>query len=86
MKHEENVIEVENVSLQFRLYKEKVDSIKEYVLKRAKRELEYENFWALKDISFDVKKGEAVGLVGKKWLWKEYNVESNCGSHKTYIW
>ena len=65
MKHEENVIEVENVSLQFRLYKEKVDSIKEYVLKRAKRELEYENFWALKDISFDVKKGEAVGLVGK---------------------
>jgi ABC-type polysaccharide/polyol phosphate transport system ATPase subunit/ABC-type polysaccharide/polyol phosphate export permease len=65
LKHEENVIEVENVSLQFRLYKEKVDSIKEYVLKRAKRELEYENFWALKDISFDVKKGEAVGLVGK---------------------
>ena len=46
MKHEENVIEVENVSLQFRLYKEKVDSIKEYVLKRAKRELEYENFLA----------------------------------------
>ena len=55
MKHEENVIEVENVSLQFRLYKEKVDSIKEYVLKRAKRELEYENFWALKDISFDAR-------------------------------
>ena len=65
MKHEDNAIEVENVSLQFRLYKEKVDSIKEYVLKSVKKELEYENFWALKNISFDVKKGEAVGLVGK---------------------
>jgi len=62
---QETVIEVNDVSLEFRLYKEKVDSIKEYCIKFLKHELAYENFWALKNVSFDVKRGEAVGLVGK---------------------
>ncbi|WP_075721205.1 ABC transporter ATP-binding protein [Roseburia sp. 499] len=61
----ENVIEVNDVSMQFRLYKEKVDSLKEFAIKKIKRELEYDNFWALKNVSFQVKKGEAVGLVGR---------------------
>lgn len=61
----ENVIEVNDVSMQFRLYKEKVDSLKEFAIKKLKRELEYDNFWALKNVSFQVKKGEAVGLVGR---------------------
>lgn len=62
---EENVIEVKDVSMQFRLYKEKVDSIKTYAIKKIKNQLQYEDFWALKNVSFEVKKGEAVGLVGK---------------------
>jgi len=61
----ENIIEVKDVSLQFRLYKEKVDTLKTYLIKKIKGELEEDNFWALKDVSFNVKKGEAVGLVGK---------------------
>ncbi|MDD6148823.1 MAG: ABC transporter ATP-binding protein [Lachnospiraceae bacterium] len=61
----ENIIEVKDVSLQFRLYKEKVDTLKTYLIKKVKGELEEDNFWALKDVSFNVKKGEAVGLVGK---------------------
>lgn len=61
----ENVIEVNDVSMEFRLYKEKVDSLKEYAIRRLKHELEYDNFWALKNVSFEVKKGEAVGLVGR---------------------
>lgn len=61
----ENVIEVNDVSMEFRLYKEKVDSLKEYAIKKIKHELEYDNFWALKNVSFQVKKGEAVGLVGR---------------------
>lgn len=60
-----NVIEVNHVSIQFRLYKERVDSIKEYCIKKLQRKLAYDNFWALKDVSFQVKKGEAVALVGK---------------------
>ena len=61
----DNIIEVKDVSLQFRLYKEKVDTLKTYLIKKVKGELEEDNFWALKDVSFNVKKGEAVGLVGK---------------------
>ena len=61
----ENVIEVNDVSMQFRMYKEKVDSIKEYAIKKIKKQLEYDNFWALKDVSFSVKKGEAFALVGR---------------------
>lgn len=62
---EQNVIEVKDVSMQFRLYKEQVDSVKELLIKKIKGEIAYENFWALKDVSFSVKKGEAVALVGK---------------------
>lgn len=58
-------IEVNNVSLEFCLYSENVSSLKEYAIKKLRREISKDNFWALKDISFNVKKGEAVGLVGK---------------------
>jgi len=61
----DNIIEVENVSMRFNLYKEKVDSIKEYFIKLAKGTLHYEEFWALKDISFSLEKGDSLGLVGR---------------------
>jgi ABC-2 type transport system ATP-binding protein len=43
---------------------EKVDNIKEYVIKLLKRELFYQEFWALKHVSFDVRKGEKLGIIG----------------------
>lgn len=61
----ENAIEVKNVSLQYKLYKEKVDSLKDLAIKKAKRQLEKDEFWVLKNMSFEVKKGEAVALLGK---------------------
>lgn len=57
-------IKVENVSMQFNLSKEKVDNLKEYTIKLLKRELFYQEFWALKNISFYVKKGDKMGIVG----------------------
>ena len=60
----ENAIEVNNVSMCFNLSKQKVDNIKEYVIRALKRQLFYEEFWALQDISFEVRKGDSVGLVG----------------------
>ena len=57
-------IVVENVSMKFNLSKEKVDSLKEYVIKMLKRELQYNEFWALKDISFTVEQGDRVGILG----------------------
>lgn len=61
----DSIIEVNDVSMMFRLYREHVDSMKEFVIKKIKRQIAYEEFWALNNISFSVKRGEAVGLVGK---------------------
>ena len=60
-----SIIDVNDVSIMFRLYRENVDSLKEYVVKKIKREIAYEEFWALKDINFQVGRGESVGLVGR---------------------
>lgn len=60
----ETIISVDNVSMMFNKSTEKVDNIKEYLIKMLKRQLMFEEFWALRDISFDIKKGEAVGIIG----------------------
>lgn len=60
----ENAVEVKNVSIRFNLNKDKIDNLKEYLIKLAKRELFFEEFMALKDISFNVEKGDVFGIVG----------------------
>lgn len=60
----ELMVEVEEVSIRFNLEKERVNSIKEYILRRMKGKIEYDEFWALKNVSFQVEKGDSVGLVG----------------------
>ena len=54
-------IEVENVGMKFNMSSEKVDDLKDYVIKLLKRQLNYKEF---KDISFKIEKGDRVGLVG----------------------
>ena len=60
----EPAITVQNVSMMFNLSKDKIMSLKEYVIKALKRQLFYEEFWALKDVSFTVEKGEVFGVMG----------------------
>ena len=57
-------IEVDNVSMKFNLSREKVDSLKDYIFKTIKREIQYNEFWALKNVSFSVEKGDRVGILG----------------------
>lgn len=60
----DTAIKVNGVSMMFNLSSEKVDNIKEYIIKIARRELHYQEFWALKDISFSLGKGESLGIIG----------------------
>lgn len=60
---EENVIQVKDVHKKFKLYFDKGQSFKEKIL--FKNRNRYEERWALKGISFNVKKGEAIGLIGE---------------------
>lgn len=62
---EDFIVKVENVSMCFNMYKQKVDNIKEYVIKMLKRQLYYEEFIALYDISFEVRRGSSLALIGR---------------------
>jgi hypothetical protein len=70
------IIKVEDVSMKFNLSSEKFDSFKEYVIKRLKKQVKFDEFWALKNVSFEVYKGESLGLIGLKR--KEYDAENYC--------
>ena len=58
------MIEVKNVSMMFNLSKNKITGLKEYIVKALRKQLFYEEFWALRDVSFDVQKGEVFGVMG----------------------
>ena len=58
------VLRVENVGMKFNLMEKKVDDLKDYVIKFLKRELRYQEFWALRDISFTLNEGDRLGILG----------------------
>ena len=55
---------VDNVSMKFNLSKEKVDSLKDYIIKSIKKEIKYNEFWALQNVSFSVQKGTLTAVLG----------------------
>lgn len=61
---EKNIVSVEKVGVKFHLSEQKVDNLKEYIIRILKRQMRYKEFWALKDVSFDIKKGERVAILG----------------------
>lgn len=58
------VIQVSDVSMMFNLSSEKIDSIKEYLIKTLRKELHFQEFWALKNISFELQRGDSLGIIG----------------------
>lgn len=61
---QKTVISVENVTMRFNMPKERTDSIKEFFVKFVKKQLHFEEFYALTDVSVSVKPGEVLGIVG----------------------
>lgn len=78
----ETAVELKNVGIKFNLSREKVDSLKEYVIKLLKKELMYDEFWALKDISFTVNKGERLGILGLNGAGKSTLLKIIAGVYK----
>lgn len=61
----EKIIEVNNVTMRFRMAQDRISSIKEYFVQALRGGVKYSEFTALNNVSFDVKKGEVVGLIGR---------------------
>lgn len=59
------VIELGEVSLCYRLAKQKIPSLKEYAIHLVRGSLAYEELWALRDVSLSIAEGETVGIVGR---------------------
>lgn len=58
------MIDVNHVSLCYRMPAERVSGMKEYLVQVMQGKMQYKEFWALQDVSFSVEKGEVLGLVG----------------------
>ena len=57
----DTIIKVTNAAVRFNMASERIDNLKEYFVKLIKRELMFQEFMALKDINFEVKRGEELG-------------------------
>ena len=58
------VVQVDNISLCYRMSYDRIKSIKEYVVQLIRGKIEYEEFWALRNVSFEIQKGEILGIIG----------------------
>lgn len=83
-KNEDIVISVKDVTIRFNLASEKVDNLKEYVIKLVKKELLFQEFLAVKHASFDIRRGEAWALVGSNGSGKSTLLKAICGILKPY--
>lgn len=78
------VIDVDHVTIRFNLSSQKVDNLKEYLVKLMKHELMFQEFLAVKDVSFQVRKGEAWGLIGSNGSGKSTMLKAISGIMKPY--
>lgn len=79
-----NAIEVNDLTIRFNLASEQISSIKEYVIKVAKKQLKFQEFFALKDVSFNIEKGDSVGLVGANGSGKSTLLKAISGIYPPY--
>lgn len=76
-------LKVEDVSIRFNLSKEKVDNFKELIIKKIKGEkIRFNEFWALKNVSFRLNKGDRLGILGLNGAGKSTLLKVIAGVYK----
>lgn len=59
------VINLQNISVRYRLPEERIGTFKEYAIRVLQRRLEYKSFLALKNVNIEIKRGETFGIIGR---------------------
>ncbi len=60
----DGIIWLDNVSVRYRIPRERFGTFKEYMIRRIQGRVKYEDFWALRDVSLTINKGEVFGIIG----------------------
>jgi lipopolysaccharide transport system ATP-binding protein len=86
MSSNDIAIRVENLSKRYEIYANPRDRLKQFVMPRLQRlagrepKQYFREFWALKDVSFEIKKGETVGIIGRNGSGKSTLLQMICGT------
>ncbi len=84
MSEKRIMVDVDHVTVRFNLASQKIDNLKEYFIKLVKRELMFQEFLAVKDVSFQIREGEAWGLIGINGSGKSTMLKVISGIMKPY--
>lgn len=78
------MVDVDQVTIRFNLANQKIDNLKEYFIKLVKHELMFQEFLAVKDVNFQIREGEAWGLIGVNGSGKSTLLKAISGIIKPY--
>lgn len=84
MSEKKVVVDVNDVTIRFNLANQKIDNLKEYIIKLIKKELRFQEFLAVKNVSFQVREGESWALIGTNGSGKSTMLKAISGILKPY--
>ena len=84
MENKKVIIDVNHATVRFNMANQQVNNLKEYIIKLIKKELMFQELFALQDINLVVRSGEAWGIIGTNGAGKSTLLKLICGILKPY--